>query len=225
MDRGKRRLFRRGCFNIFASDAETNFRAIAANDPDHSSLEAIYAFHVIHGGREGGHQKQIVEIFYGNRPYDAVVELEYKPTPRLQRRLLAESGASLIYERVDNGSALVTLMPAKSERFSRREEMVLLSKIYHTETLTGIGTLERHWRIFSSYMEYTSLDGLPNLADRIRVWWILGTRILIVDGKEQPRLIARWALEIVKFSLTVGLAGFLLEIIRYFGGPPPAAPC
>ena len=215
-ERFYKRQFRRGCFDIFASDAEPQFTQIAQRDPDHQSLQNIYGFHVVHGGREGGLEKQVVEVFYGNWPYDLTAEISNRdPIPsRVRKRLLVEQGASLVYERVDNGSVLVTLIPAKSERFARHEEMVLLCIIRQTEKLTGIGTLKKHWRFFHSYMEYTSLDGLPTTVDYLRVWWVLFTRRLVVDGKERTPLFIQWGLKIIGYSLTVGLAGFWFEILK-----------
>ena len=143
MERTYWRNFRRDCYKIFADDAQKNFAQIAQHDPNHKSLYDLYSFHVVPGGRQGGHQDEVVELFYGTRPYDATTELaaNARELPRLRKRLLAESGATLLYERVDNGSVLVTLYPARSERFSRKEDMILLSRIRNPQKLTDFPSL------------------------------------------------------------------------------------
>ncbi len=140
-----RRLSRRFDFDFFAKVASSAFQGIAARDPRHGPLERTYAFYALPGGRDGGHDKRVVEIFYGQRPFESVQEVVRREhsLPALRHRLLTERGATLLYERGDNGVVLCTLYPACSENYRRREEAILLAIIRGTHVLTGTPTLER----------------------------------------------------------------------------------
>lgn len=211
-------------FDLFARDAREVFRGIAARDARHGALEQTYSFYVVPGGRTGGHDWRVVEIFYGQRPFERVKEMvqQERAFPALRDRLLSESGATLLYQRGDNGTVLCTLHPAYSENYRRREEAIVLAVIRDTHLLTGVPALERHWRAFMSYMQYTALDGEPSTADRLRVWWLLWTRRLVINKTaEVPRV---WvaAGRLAFFSATVGLSGFLLVLIQWWFAKNPS---
>lgn len=217
-----RRLSRRFDFDFFAKGASSAFKGIADKDPRHGPLVRTYAFYALPGGRDGGHDKRVVEIFYGQRPFESVQEVVRREhsLPALRHRLLTERGATLLYERGDNGVVLCTLYPACSENYRRREEAIVLAIIRGTHVLTGTPTLERHWRAFMSYMQYTSLEGEPTVLDRCRVWWLLGTRVLIVDTKSEVARVWTWLGRIAFYSVTVGLSGSLLAFVQWWFGKP-----
>lgn len=125
----------------------------------------------------------------------------------MKDRLLAESGARLVYQRVDNGPVACALEPAKSEGFSTSEDAILLERVGRSRVLRGAGLPDRHWWAFMSYMECTSLEGELSLGDRLRVWWLLATRTLVVDGVERTALYLRVLAQVATFSATVGLPG------------------
>jgi len=223
MERPSRRKVRRSDFDEFVRHACDTFGQIAARDPRNAFFDAVYRLCVTPGGAMGGTDRRLVEVFYGQRPIEAVREMVSREgrDPRLQERFLAEHGACLFYQRMDSGVVLVGLRPAGSEGFRRREQMILLEWIRGTHALTGPGTLERHWRAFVSYMEYTSLEGEPTLGDRTRVWWMLFVRPTVVKGEHVPALCWRAGATVAKFALTVGLSGFLLAIVQWLLGPAP----
>lgn len=216
MVHASKRSTRRFCFDLFVREGKTIFQNIAERDSRHKSLERIYAFYVVPGGRVGGRDKRVFEVFYGNRPFERVEELtqEEGEFPKFRDRFLNAHGATLLYERGDDGIVLCTLYPAASENYRRREEAIILAIIRGTHILTGAPILERHWRAFMSYMQYTSLDGEPTVGDRLRVWWLLSTRRLIIDNKAETAKVWTVSARILAFSATVGLSGFLLTIIQ-----------
>lgn len=224
--RPSRRKERRWDFEFFHRHARATFGRIAADDPRNVFFDTVYRQCITPGGAMGGIDRKLVEIFYGSRPIDAVTEVVDRDGQAsfLRERTVAEHGARLTYQRMDNGAVLVGLHPAGSEGFQRREQMIQLEWIRGSHALTGPGTLERHWRAFVSYMECTSLEGEPTPGDRLRVWWLLFVRPTIVDGKHTTALCWRVTAMVVKFALTIGLSGFLLAIITGLV-TTPTPPC
>ena len=227
MIRPSRRRDRRTDFEFFFRNAKSDFEAIAACDARTAFLDGIYSLRVVPGGRHGGQDPDAVEVFFGNRPYDSVTEpvQERGGGISTRRRLLAEAGATLSYQRMASGVVLCTLHPAGADGFRRRESAIILEWVQNPRLFTGRGALERHWRCFMSYMEYTSLEGDPTWLDRLRVWWLFASRGLIVDGKHE----APWGLSKLSvagfFVFAVGLSGWLLTFGQWlFSGAKPPGP-
>lgn len=218
MVQASKRSFRRFCFDLFVRESKTIFHNIAEQDSRHKSLERFYAFYVLPGGRCGGHDKRVFEVFYGNSPFERVIELtqESGKFPKLRPKLLNAHGATLLYERGDDGIVLCTLYPAGTENYRRREDAIILDIIRGTHILTGAPILERHWRYFMSYMQYTSLDGETTIGDRLRIWWLLSTRRVIIGDKAEVTKVWTVAARLLTFSDTVGLSGFLLLIVQWW---------
>lgn len=215
----RKRILRRICFDLFFREAKATFEALAASDPRHADLADIYGFVVTPGGAMGGHDDRLVEVFYGQRAFDAVRERKKLFDP-VNKRVLAESGAALVYERGDDGMVLCTLHPAKTENMKRTEDLILLSMIRDVSSLTGTAVPARHWRYLMSYMQVTSLDGDPTLGDRFRIWRLMMTHKVVKGGVMQT---PRWLVaggQIVQFALTIGLSGFLLKLVEIWFASP-----
>lgn len=216
-----RRLERCEDFKLFLRLAKEWFPNIAQSDDRHQFFAQIYGFHILCGGRFGGVDKRTLEVFYGQRPFDCVFEIRQTPEkngklspPRRHRRLLLDSGAALRYERTDDGLVLCVLEPSRSEGMQRPEEGIILAVIREPRVLTGRPVLESHWRALISYLECSSIDGSPTITDRLRTWWLLSTRRVLIDGQVKDRRAVRVGGEILKWVLTIGLSGALLEVVR-----------
>ena len=216
-----RRVERYQEFQIFIRLAEGWFPSIAQADDRHEFLAKTYGFYVSPGGRLGGVDKRVLDVYYGNRPVDYVCELreqsernEEFSMPVPCKRFLTERGASLRYQRADDGSVVCFLEPARSEGWRRRESGIILAVIREPRVLTGRPILEKHWRTLISYFQCSSLDGRPTILDRLRTWWVLFTRPVLVDGRVASRRVLLVGGEILKWALTIGLSGALLEIVR-----------
>lgn len=218
----EKRLKRYKDFEKFFVNAKTIFAEYESNDERSKTLAAHYSLYTVPGGRDGGHDKRLVQVFYGNRPFDEVKEVKYdvnQSVPVMRTRFLTEQGACLQYQCVDSGRVICFLSPAKTEN-SAIEDGVVLDWINEPASLASGALPAKHWRYLSAYMHCTSLDGDPNWFDRWRVAWIKFVKRLVIDGKIKPQRVASSGLEILKFALTVGLSGFLLyAVTKWFPGP------
>jgi hypothetical protein len=215
-----KRLDRYSDFRIFARLAQDWFSELGEHDARHQFFKSFYSFYVVVGGRFGGVDKRVVEVFYGKGPIDLVKQMSYSlpdgtslPFPRSEQKLVSEAGASLRYERTVRGTVLCFLEPARSEGLSPQEESIVLAHINEPRILTGKPLIERHWRAFRSYCECSSCDGDPRISDRIRVMWLLFTRPLIIEGKLRERRVATTVKWILKWVATVGMSGAILSLI------------
>jgi len=207
-------------FECFADRASEQFESFMSSDSRATNLKSQYSFHAVKGGANGGVDKRIVEVFFGCRPFDKVTMIATggEGIPRPRETLLSEQGACLRYERVDDGSVLCVLYPARTENLRQEEDFIQLSFRRNAKSLSRNWLIKRDWRVFLSYMISTSLDAYPRPTDRARIWWLRLTRKRGVQGQvERPR-IATGAERIFSYVVTVGLSGFLLAIlVHYFG--------
>lgn len=220
----KSRLSRRECFTWFANHSTAWFGELAACDNRHDHMAGLYGFLVSPKGRAGGIDDRTVEVFYGQRPFESVKELVQQDgsLPSLRRRFLIERGASLTYQRGDNGAVIVTLAPAITENFRPQESAIVLdfmtdpSPLRAPPWLVVPPRIESHWRCLMSYLQCTSIDGDPTLGDRLRLGWLRWTKPLIIEEKLAPPRWRSLALQIIAWVLTVGLSGTVLFGLQWF---------
>lgn len=210
------RLGRRSDFRIFKSLAADWFAEFARTDEQHEFFANIYSFYILRGGRQGGRDHRIFEVFFGRRPFDQAIEytdFAGNIIPHPQRRLLSEEGPSLTYYQTASGTVRCFLRPAKTEGYARREDAILLNNINRTWKLTSKPFLKRHWKYLMSYCEVSSIDGYPTFFDYIRVGWLLLTRRLEIEGSPTRRVIWKLAEYGCYFLFVVGLNGFVVALV------------
>jgi len=202
-------------FDAFADEAENRFKEIMKNDEKAKELASCYSFYVVKGGAQGAVDKRIVEIFFGNRPFDnvAIVAQDTNGFPQKRNTFLTEQGACLRYERTDMGTVMVTLYPATTENLKQYEDFILYEYVKDPRRLRKNRYNRVHWRAFISYMQCTSIDGKPSFSERARKSWIKVSRKLAVNGKVQQPKLVEGCLLIGRYVITVGLSGFLLALI------------
>jgi hypothetical protein len=215
----QRRQRRVAEFQKFLKIGPEVLEEFARRDPRHEYFAGAYAFKILKGGRSGGIDERILEVFYGKRAYDQAMEfrdLAGTVIPQVRKRSLVEEGASLTYHRLDNGAVLCFLRPAAAEGYRREEETVILRHIGSPKRLHSKHVLKTHWNHFMSYCEVTSLDGDPTLLDRARVGYILLTRKRLINGVWKTRRIVTGAKYAIYFLLAVGLNGFVVALIQAY---------
>ena len=210
----QRRLRRKEEWKSFIKEAPKRFGDLASKDKRHEFFQSVYGFHTVQGASSG--DPRIFEVFYGARPYDQKIDFtdqsgQVVDPPR--KRLLSERGPSLVYNQLDNGAVLCTLEPARTEGYPRRESSILVKYIRKPEQLLKDLVIGRHWKHFMAYAEVTSLVGDPTPWERMRVWYLMKTRHLLIKGElENPRYWT-WSEYVVWFVLAVGFNGFVVALI------------
>ncbi len=182
-----------------------------ANSTKDKRLADLYSFYVRPGGRSGGFDKKIVEIYYGNRPIGSITKIVdgFKPIRTLEKA----HGATLQYQRTDDGQVLCILIPASSENFHHSEDFIVLDMINNPIKLTKKS--KWHWRLFQAYMESTCLDGKPNYSQKILTAYLRTFKKYVVNNTLQKRRSTRFLYDITKYTLTVGLSGFIILLITW----------
>ncbi|MYL85251.1 hypothetical protein GTA51_19325 [Desulfovibrio aerotolerans] len=211
-----KRLSRRRCFELFKSLSNSLFEEVVANDRKHEERKKIFSFYIVPNGRWGGQNERVVDVFYGSRPFESVVERQDDESgmPHFRRRLLTESGGMITYNIDSYGLVFCILYPARTEDITPWEDFIILEKHIDPIFLTGTAILKRHWKILSSFSEVRCIDGDPSIVDFVRVYWVLFTKNVCIDGKLQGRRIVKASLQVLYISLTVGCSGFLLYLIQ-----------
>lgn len=196
-------------FDSFFRSTNELFAGYAASDSRSKWLDDYYSLCICPGGRHGGINKKVVEVFFGNRPIDSFLELD-KNLNTIEKLEIAH-GATLAYLRRDDGRVLCRLFPAASENQRHEEDFIELADISEPSELGRMSV--RHWRYLVAYMEITCIDGSPSIWQRIIVFYLRNFRPYVskAHSKESKAFVA--FKEIFKYVMTVGLSGFLLLAI------------
>lgn len=200
-------------FKLFLNNSKNCFEKISQNDIDVKELNELYSFCITPGGRDGGIKDNIVEVFWGLRPYR--VEHKISKNGQIQKEHLIERGATLVYSRLDNGKVIVYLTPARTKYFQQQEQFIIIDFAIAPKKINA--KIKRHWLYLKAYMNYTSLHGRKSFKNSIIVWYLRTFKEIIIDDKVCDTKFYKYAVSIVKFALTVGLSGFLLFFISKFG--------
>lgn len=198
-------------FEQFHQASKDLFEEHAKSTKD-KRLADLYSFYVRPGGRYGGFDKKIVEIFYGSRPIGSITKIVdgFKPIRTLEKA----HGATLQYQRTDDGQVLCILIPASSENFHYTEDFIVLDIVSSPIKLTKKS--KWHWILFQAYMESTCLDGKPNYLQKILTAYLRTFKEYVVNNTLQKRKSTRFFYDITKYALTIGLSGFVIFLITWF---------
>ncbi|HEM8139916.1 TPA: hypothetical protein U2M34_002845 [Providencia rettgeri] len=202
---------RYAAFWQFYNESNALFKKYADN-PKSKRLDSLYSFYVSPGGRFGGINNKIVDVFYGNRPFNIVRILNdnFQETKKLEKA----SGATLSYQRTDDGYVLCTISPAFSENLHPPEDFIILGMVKNPSKL--IKKSRWHWRFFQAYMESTCLDGNPSMRQKSYMLYLSCFKKYVIDGTLQKRKSTKLLCDIMKYALTVGLSGFIILAVSWF---------
>ena len=177
-------------------------------------LEDNFILNIVPGGRNGGNDKNIIEIFYGVGYLNTYNHLTKKWEP------IKSYGATLMYQMFENGFTSVTLFPSKSKKISPNEEFIYLDFIKNSNKLKSKKTIKKHYKYLLAYMESTNIDGEPNLFQKFRVWKLRFFKELVLNGKVQPSLLSKRLTQSIHFIFNVCLSGLLIAVFLYFQKNP-----
>lgn len=201
------RQSRYAAFAQFCKESKKLFEKYADN-PKSKRLDSLYTFYVEHDIQNN----KSIDIFYGNRPFNSIT-IHDKNHNKINKLEMA-SGATLKYQLTDDGRVLCTMYPASSENFHFSEDFILL------DTVKDPAKLEKkskcHWKLFQAYMESTCLDGEPNSIQKLYLIYLSFFKRYVINKTVQPRKFITFLCTIAKYSLTVGLSGFIILAISWF---------
>lgn len=209
---------RRSDFDLFMSRANNEFLRIADSDPRASDFKNLYGLCIVPGGRNGGDDKRCVDVFFGNRAFDQVIEHVSFENGKFKRRHTAqqESGAMLQYYRQNDDTVVVFLRPAGTldGGSTLSDTSIIIDTIKNTKLLSDPCKLERHWRCLIAMMEVSSIDGIPKLSDNLLMVWLWLTGYEIKDNRASRRRMWTWISIAAAFFFTVGLSGWALPFVK-----------
>lgn len=199
-------------FDNFRDNAKDIFEAFAEKDSSNERLHNLFSLGICPGGRDGGRNKKVVEVFYGNRPISETTQVNsnFQSITRLE----TAHGATLAYFRTDDGHVICNLYPAKSENQKPFEETILLDYIKSPSALTK--KAKSHRNMFISYMQATCIDGEPSFIQTLRVFYLKNFKQCVVNKTLQDKKVTKLFKEISKYVLTIGLSGFLILVFTLF---------
>lgn len=200
------RLQRTKDFEEFFNNSLSLFTAFKSKDTRIKDFEDNYLLNICPGSRVGLDNKRVVEIFWGIRKFETI------STGHIWRALI-EYGATLFFERFDSGYATVILYPAYTDNRKPLEDCIILKRRLDPNKLKNMRLLKRFWNLFIAYMEVTSLDGKANFFQKLQISYLRFIKLIIIDKKSVPRKINEFLGVLIKFTLTVGLSGFIIYLI------------
>lgn len=184
------------------------FEKAKAQSPAFSYFSAYYSFYVTPGGRMGGDDDFVVDVFFGQKPFDATSKNSHGTSLR-GVRMHTELGASLHYTRDDQGGVFCQLFPAATERESKYDEFVLLDYVSEPSKLLNVSKISRHLRWLTTYMAGTSLDGAITLHQRIGMLWLRLVKRHYRERELHRSRLNQGVLHVIRWVLTIGCSGII----------------
>jgi len=204
----KDRLDRINDFQEFSKNAYDIFTEFLKKDNRVNDFEEIYKLNVYPKKETEEHNKRAVEISWGIRKYERIIDGNKK-------KVLVEHGATLYYERLDSGYVVILLYPAHTENRMPIEDSITLKRRIDPKRLKNKSFLKENWNDLIAYMENTSLDGNPSILQRTKISYLRTFKHLIIDHKSIPTRFSNYLKETSKFVFSIGLSGFLIFFITY----------
>ena len=121
------RLKRYDDFKYLFDNRTKIFTKLAKQNSSHEYFDKYYKFNVIPCDEKESNTKSIT-IFYGSKPFDMI-----KDSPRKSIKLLAEHGATLLFERHDNGFVSILYYPSTSENLRQKEDLIVYKYVRKTK--------------------------------------------------------------------------------------------
>ena len=208
----ERRMLKYDMFQEFFNEAENRFSEYF--ERDYGTSPSINVT-IRPGGRKGGKDKRLIEIFFGLVPYE---DIEYEDRGLAKDasfegpRRLFESGPCLVYQRADTGDVYCILQPANSDESKVEEDMVLLDIVRKPCKLNALSN--SHWRDLLAYNECTSINGSPSCLQRLRCAYLLNFRNYGKNGKLQPAKVPKWIGQLLVITSSFALGGLITTTIE-----------
>ncbi|MEB1409562.1 MULTISPECIES: hypothetical protein [Xanthomonas] len=210
-----RRIKRYLNFDKFRDHAAARIHTLASEN-EQIAYFLSYGFYVLEGGKTAGWDDSVVKVQFGSRPYLTAYGEPQLVCGEISRSLrsFAEQGASLLYQRGDDGHVMCLLYPASSERESKTVSMVVLKVVNDPSDLLNDRLLRSHLKSLAAYMAATSLDGSPTMLQRCRHWWLHLAKRRTIGGVVRPPQMQVIAGKLLLWVTTVAFSGFALFLMQ-----------
>lgn len=208
----ERRELRFAEFQAFFDGAESLFSALIKRDYGVSPPIKIT---IMPGGRMGGQDKRLIEIFFSLVDYDSIAYEDRgiaKDASFEGSRTLREQGPCLIYQRADTGDVYCILQPATTDESKIAEDMVILGIVRKPCRLNALA--HSHWRDLLAYRECTSINGSPSCLQKLRCAHLRHFKRYGKDRKCQPAKAPKWMGQLLTITASFALGGLITTSIE-----------
>ncbi|VFQ46885.1 hypothetical protein [Desulfoluna butyratoxydans] len=208
----RKRIDKIKSFDEFFAKSDKLFTKYSESEKRFQNLKKKFPFVICPGGRHGGLNKKEVEIFFGPKPFQRSIEMADGFRP--QTKLEAAYGASLVYHRTDEGHVLCLLYPGGTDNQKYYEQFYFLDTLRDPDKL--VTRSKKHFKYLLAFTEKTSIDGSPNFIQAIMCFFLRYFKKYVADNiAHTPRFYSA-SMDVLKYSCTVGLSGFILAAILHF---------
>ena len=216
----KERIRRYKDFELFFNQAYAIFEPFKNKDKRTKYLQATNMLCICPGGRNGGRDKRVVEVFWGQKLYDQ----NERVTEHLQidHFFYSATGASILFYKNDDGYVTIYLIPAGTDLTHPEEDGICWEKKVDPSKLLSKCYQRRAWWSFMAYMEVTQLDGDSSIIQRLYIWYMRYFHNLVVDKKWQRTKAMDSINSLVTWFPMVALSGVAIFILQLLFVPSPA---
>lgn len=204
----RNRIDRIKSFDVFSQTANDKFESLKNKDKRAIKYDRIYSLNIHPKYQKGSSNNRFLQVNWGNRVYESKFD-------KNKATIFAEIGAAIVYSRNDDGFVHISINPASTENIRPIESSIFIHKRVDPINLKNDDFIIKNWNYFMSYMECTSLDGNPTMLDKTRVIYLRHFKHMVIGDTWQPIKFYEGLKEILKFTFTVGLSGFLIYLFTF----------
>lgn len=167
------------------------------------------------GGRRGGKDKRLIEIFFNRISYDTIAYEDRglaKDVHWEGATTLSESGPCLTYQRADTGDIFCILHPAATGESKVNEDMIILQTVRKPRILNGLA--HSHWQDLLACKECTSINGAPSLLQKLRYFYLRHFRKFSKNRQYQPAKALKWISQLAVITASFILGGVITVTIE-----------
>lgn len=201
-------------FQEFKKQSENDYKSIITGVKKYPDLNNLYGFYVAPGGRNGGIDDRLVDVFYGHRPIG--VKRYIGSNLQIQDKTEIENGCQISFHHLINGKTFVTLYPCNSETFKFEEDFIVLDFLSDPRKLFKKRIQKKYCNFLNSYMAVTCSENLASLSDRLTVFYLRNFKQLCINNRVQRSKFFKKITKVLKIIFSVGFSGFCLTFIPFF---------
>lgn len=206
----KERYRREDDFKKFSEDGQEDFLKISKKDVRSDFFKTRYNLCICPGGRDGGINDSIFEMFWGARLLSQKKTINYV-------QFQSEKGATLLIEKNSKGIAEIYLRPFSVDNDS--VSWIIYNSNVDPKKLLSHKYRKKLWQMFMAVSEKTCVDGDPSLWKTIKFSYLSFSKPKITpDGKlirSQARNVFRTICKVFIWIIGVAFSGFAISILPH----------